>query len=53
MKGDENESTITITGYEKDVYAAQETIMKIVNEMVGSSWPLWIIRHFQLEGLPF
>lgn len=33
QKGDENESTVTITGYEKDVYAAQETIMKIVNEM--------------------
>lgn len=32
-KGDPEESTITIVGYEKDALAAQDAIMKIVNEL--------------------
>lgn len=36
-KGDPEESTITIFGYEKDALAAQDSIMKIVNELVRSN----------------
>lgn len=40
------DKTITIVGYEKDALAAQESIMKIVNELVSH----FMVIEFAYQG---